>query len=450
MRAPRRPKELLLYALSVLALSIPGTAGSAPGGSAPTKPATTQPAAEGKWEVVYSNDFQDKVGHQWSRDNTETTPKESRRFLGPFGNDKVSLLLADVPDHKYIRVTFGVFLLRSWDGNHFRSGPDLWELSVEKGPTLIRSTFSNHAAQGNRQSFPDSYPWGDHPHLTGAAEKNTLGYTYYFGSIEAERECDSVYRLSVLAPHTAGSLRLNFAAFGLEELDNESWGIKSVTVEVTSSNLAANYDDRRLTKLWIDLGGEAMTGFASTWELVAAGDKAAAFIKDHVADASLPEDARVKQLIAELDDAKLSVRESASKELAKLGPGVAAALRKVMETTKSEEVRGRIQEILGAMGRQRGGDPSIIRWMRAIRVLEIIGSDKAKEVLKVLAEKAPAMRVREAAAESLSYLRTGERKPLAKPTGDAPADQPVDQPADQNGQQQPQQVEDISLLCLPF
>jgi hypothetical protein len=121
-----------------------------------------------------------------------------------------------------------------------------------------------------------------------------------------------------------------------------------------------------------------------------------------------------------------------------------------METTKSEEVRGRIQEILGAMGRQRGGDPSIIRWMRAIRVLEIIGSDKAKEVLKVLAEKAPAMRVREAAAESLSYLRTGERKPLAKPTGDAPADQPVDQPADQNGQQQPQQVEDISLLCLPF
>jgi hypothetical protein len=73
------------------------------------------------------------------------------------------------------------------------------------------------------------------------------------------------------------------------------------------------------------------------------------------------------------------------------------------------------------MGKGGGlGDPDITRKLRAVRALEIIGSDKARDVLKALSEQAPAARVKDAAAESLKFLKTGQRPPPPRPEGAAP------------------------------
>jgi hypothetical protein len=390
---------------------------------AESRPVSTQPAAEGKWIRVYAGDFADKVGHEWSKRDTNITERGDLRFLGQFGRETVSLVLPNVPEHRYIRVTFELYIMRSWDGGHPQSGPDIWEMSIERGPTLIRSTFSNHTMPGHdRQSFPDPYPGGDYLAFTASAERNTLGYTFDFGVGRGEEKCDSTYRLSVLSPHGGGSLKLNFAGIGLEETDNESWGLRSVVVEITPDDLAAAYDAKRLDRLWKDLGGEPMTGFAAVWELMGAGDKAVTLIKERLAQPAAEsqspvEKQMVARLIADLDDPKYPVREKASQELLRLGPRVIPALREALASVKSEEVKGRIQDILTGVGKHGLGESDTARWVRAVRVLEMLGTNQAKDLLATLARKSPYLQVRRNAVESIKYLQTGERPEIRKPNG---------------------------------
>ena len=108
---------------------------------------------------------------------------------------------------------------QSWDGNDNTYGPDIWDLSVQDGPTLLHTTFS----KGQRQAYPDTYPGGDHPARTGALENNSLGYSFYG---------DSVYHLSFTFPHSANSLVLVFSASGLQGLGDESWGLDNVNVSL--------------------------------------------------------------------------------------------------------------------------------------------------------------------------------------------------------------------------
>ena len=196
--------------------------------------ASVLPAAA---EVVYFNDFEGAVGSEWSNTSTDTTPVGDRKFLGQFGNDTVSLMLTDLPPHTDMTVTFDLFIIQSWDGNIIGYGPDIWELSVAGGPTLLYTTFSNAFASETdfRQAYPDSYPDGDNPGLTGAAESDTLGYG---DASEYDGANDSVYRLSFRFPHSESSLTLNFAFSNSR--DPEIWGLDNVTVEVVEASAEIN------------------------------------------------------------------------------------------------------------------------------------------------------------------------------------------------------------------
>src|SRR5262249_54879747 len=149
--------------------------------------------------VAYHNDFQGTVGGEWSNTATATTPVGNRRFLGQFANDTVSLSLGSLPAHTELVVVVDLLVIGGLGGN---SGPDLWSLRVGDGPTLVHTTFST---MGSRQAYPDSYPGGDNPQHTGAAEAGTLGYA----------SGGDVYTLRTSFPHTAGSLVLNFSGDGL-------------------------------------------------------------------------------------------------------------------------------------------------------------------------------------------------------------------------------------------
>lgn len=171
-------------------------------------------------DPVYRNDFEGPVGSEWSSRRVDATPVGSRRFLGQFGNDTVTLHLDNLPRHTAVTLSFDLFVLQSWDGNHATVGPDLWSVGVAGGPSLLRTTFSNSEPT---QTFPDPYPGGDHPARTGAVEVDTLGYQYIG---------DSVYRFTFTFQHTGRSVALNFAGAGLEPGGNESWGLDNVAVDV--------------------------------------------------------------------------------------------------------------------------------------------------------------------------------------------------------------------------
>jgi hypothetical protein len=175
---------------------------------------------------VYSNNFETTVGSEWSVTRAEVTPNGNRRFLGQFGNDTVSLSLANLPQHSQVRVAFDVYVIRTWDGNGPAAeyGPDIFEARVDNGPTLTRTTFTVHSYL--RQAYPSEYPTGDNPPRSGTIENNSLGYSFNGTPLS------SVYRIEKTVAHTGGALKLNFSASGLEALDNESWGLDNVVVSV--------------------------------------------------------------------------------------------------------------------------------------------------------------------------------------------------------------------------
>ena len=193
--------------------------------------------------LVYFNNFENpnQSYSEWSNPITDVTPRGSRRFLGQYSSisqnnprGKTSLSLTNLPDHDTVTVSFDLHIIQSWDGNaNWLGGPALWELSVAGGPTLLRSTFLNvdgyYWSWSVGQSYPDSYPGGNHPPRTGADEINTLGYGFYG---------DSTYKLSYIFNHNDPSVVLNFLGAagngGITDINNESWGLDNVEVRVGS------------------------------------------------------------------------------------------------------------------------------------------------------------------------------------------------------------------------
>lgn len=141
------------------------------------------------------------------------------------GSSTITLTLNSLPAHGSIRISFDLFVIRSWDGN-VSDSPDIWDLSIAGGPNLLRTTFSNTEEVGNRQAYPDTFPGGDHPAGTGAVEVDSLGYLEYH---------DSVYHLEFTTIHAASSIAYEFSGIDLQYLPDESWGLDNVTVSISPS-----------------------------------------------------------------------------------------------------------------------------------------------------------------------------------------------------------------------
>ena len=171
-------------------------------------------------DFPFSADFETGVGPEWSTTKTDGTPVENRRFLGQFGNETVSLTLSNLPPHHEMTVSFDLFIINTWDGNWDTYGPDVWDVGVQNGPTLLHTTFARYP-DAPSQAFPDWYPGGQHPWGTGATEIDALGYGM-----------DCVYHLSFTFPHTNNEVTFEFSGQGLQDIGDESWGLDNVSVEI--------------------------------------------------------------------------------------------------------------------------------------------------------------------------------------------------------------------------
>jgi hypothetical protein len=192
--------------------------------------------------TAYENGFEGLVGDEWCYTWVDSTPAGMDDFLGQFGNHQVCLNLTNVPYHNWVTVSLDLYVIRSWNGNastlaltgafpfipdgpEVDVGPDRWLFSAE-GNKVFDTTFSN--MPGIHQAYPDQYPDGDYPRWTGAVEINSLGYSYQGDPM------DAVYHLEFSFFHMSDVLDLLFEAMGLQALDNESWGIDNVVVEVAT------------------------------------------------------------------------------------------------------------------------------------------------------------------------------------------------------------------------
>jgi RNA polymerase sigma factor (sigma-70 family) len=115
-----------------------------------------------------------------------------------------------------------------------------------------------------------------------------------------------------------------------------------------------------------------------------------------------PADGRVRRLLRDLNDERFAVRESATAALKKVAGQFDGALRQAREQTRSAETRRRLDEIL-----QQAEDrtPERLRQVRAVEVLELIGSPEAVRVLDGLAAGAAGARLTNEAAASRERVR---------------------------------------------
>jgi WD40 repeat protein len=162
--------------------------------------------------------------------------------------------------------------------------------------------------------------------------------------------------------------------------------------------------DRSAEDLWADLAGtDAPRAYAAVWQLSQrTGDATVAFLRERLHPAKGPDPAQVGKLLRELGSEKFNERQAASKALAELGEDVRPALRRALADNPPLEVRQRLDALLAGMAALRPGDG--LRGVRAVEVLERIGTPAARRCLEGLAGGEPETRLTREARSTLQRI----------------------------------------------
>ncbi len=270
--------------------------------------------------VVYQNDFENGDAVYWNNRQCDITPIGKRTYLGEFLNEPIRLELRDLPAHKLLRIKFDLFMLDGLDGlvGAPRSfGVDSWEMKIDGRLRPIAAAFSNFHKDPNnqKQTYPDDYPplfgithswekrvqeddlWGDnlevgmHYGRHGASEENSLG-----------TQQSAVYAVDIIVPHDKSELGIDFKArfqdgpfsTGVyKETFGEAWGLDNFRVETIEAPWSPTEDE---LKQCLDalLEPDGIKANAARYRLVAAGDRAIDYM---IAWAAAPEnEARSKEI----------------------------------------------------------------------------------------------------------------------------------------------------------
>jgi WD40 repeat protein len=163
----------------------------------------------------------------------------------------------------------------------------------------------------------------------------------------------------------------------------------------------------QLPAWWDDLAGsDAPKAYRAVWSLSAVPERAVPFLRERLRPfPAMPAD-QMRQWLADLDAPAYPVRERASAGLAACGLQAAALLRQAQAATPapSAEAAERIAALLQKTEQWAVTDAAMLRALRAVWVLERIGTPAARDVLQTLAAGAPALRPTQAARSALDRL----------------------------------------------
>lgn len=165
----------------------------------------------------------------------------------------------------------------------------------------------------------------------------------------------------------------------------------------------AQLAEREWQALWEDLAADdAAKTYTAMVRMTADAPKTVAALKERLRPVRPVDPERLARLFKELDSDEFAVREAANRELEKLGDVVGSAVQKMLARADlSLELRRRLDAIaasLEAISRVR------LRSLRAIEVLEMVGTAEARELLKDLATGASGARLTEQSKAALERL----------------------------------------------
>lgn len=163
-------------------------------------------------------------------------------------------------------------------------------------------------------------------------------------------------------------------------------------------------DEKTLERLWSELRtGKAAEAYPAMGRLIADPEHTLAFLRKHLRKLPPVEEKRLRQWIADLDSDAFDRRETASRELGRLGRVAESALRKSLARPTSPEMRRRIKELLRPF--ETPLSPEELADTRAIQILESIGTPEARAILKDVAEGAAGVPRTRDAREALNRMQ---------------------------------------------
>lgn len=346
-------------------------------------PKIETPAAP-KDAVVYTSDFTGEVGAEWSHTKISKTPTK-RPYLGGFVEQPVTFAHTNLPKHKYVRVTFDLFLLRSWDGSSKPWGEKIFDIEVAGGPRLLHTTFGNCGffRDNNEQAFPDTFPCRPHPAWTGASEKQTLGVKQGWGGPDRTFDVSSVYKMVLTFPHEGPGLSMTFKAT-MRKYKDKTWGLGNFKVETLVKG--AKLNDEQLAQCWRELGdADPTVAFKAQWRLIEAGEAATTYIGAHLADPCNPTDADLAKWLDETTAEEWAIAGPAFMRLKSGGLRTANLIDSRLASDPPNTKYTWLQRELASQLKDYPESQTELRQHRAKRALEVINTATSRK----MAERIP-------------------------------------------------------------
>jgi WD40 repeat protein len=164
-------------------------------------------------------------------------------------------------------------------------------------------------------------------------------------------------------------------------------------------------DGKRLETFWTTLaGGDARRARQAVWTLTDHPDEAVPFLKARLRPAREADPEHIRRLVADLGSDRFAARDAAARALKELGEQAEPALRQALKGKLALEARRRLERVLAGLYVPAGGH---LRELRAVEVLEQVGSAEARQALEVLAGGAPSLRQTREAQAALARLAKG-------------------------------------------
>jgi WD40 repeat protein len=162
---------------------------------------------------------------------------------------------------------------------------------------------------------------------------------------------------------------------------------------------------------WKDLADDdAKSANRAVWQLAKMPARSVPMLSERMRPVPRVAAGRISRLIADLDDDDFDVRARATAALHELGDVTEPALRKAVRESASEEVRRRAEDLLSKVA------PPVppaeqLRLLRALAVLEEVGTAEARRLLQSLADGESEARLTQEARAALKRLAGRDAKP---------------------------------------
>jgi WD domain, G-beta repeat len=158
-----------------------------------------------------------------------------------------------------------------------------------------------------------------------------------------------------------------------------------------------------LPAAWTDLADtDGAKAHRAVWSLVQSREQALPFLTARLRPAPMVETKQLRRWFAELDSDDFDTRDAAARALQKLGPQIETEVNSALKDTIPLETRRRLEQLLTTM--HAALPPEDLPLLRAVQVLERIGTPAARTLLQSLAKGAAGARLTREARESLERL----------------------------------------------